>query len=250
MTEPSSDHNLHLDHEWLAGFRRGDRPALTRVFHAYLDTVLKALRAGVVVKVDGQPTQIAPRLAPHEEESLVQDVFVRAFSPRARASYDGLREYGGYLSTICRNLLIDRGRRARRDAVLMTVAGAIDELEDRRRSADPSGQLESKQLQQLIEAFHAGLGEQARGVYEARYLQGLSLREASRQLQLSIFHLRRLDAELRVELLGVLRQGGFLTETKVQVGDSVLRRRSRRPPTNDRETVPAPSSGEGPSGET
>lgn len=40
----------------------------------------------------------------------MQDIFARAFAPKARLAYDGVRPYGAYVKRIAKNLMIDRAR--------------------------------------------------------------------------------------------------------------------------------------------
>jgi hypothetical protein len=82
---------LENDRALLDAFRRGDRAAMTKVFRHYVDDVARTIRAGVVVNVDGQRTRVGQRLPEHEVEALVQETFTKAFAPKARESYDGVR---------------------------------------------------------------------------------------------------------------------------------------------------------------
>ena len=115
MTEGRDDTavTLEQDRELLQRFRRGDAGALAQVFQRYAQHVAHAVRTGVLVQVDGQLVRVGAGLPEHEVEALVQETFVRAFAPRTRDAYDGLRPYAAYLLTIARNLVIDRGRRQR-----------------------------------------------------------------------------------------------------------------------------------------
>src|SRR6478672_2492853 len=88
---------LEWDRELLSAFRAGERAALERVYLAYVDDVFRLIAVGF-------------ERNPHEQRSLVQDVFVRAFSDRARLGFDGIRPYRPYLLTIARNVLVDRAR--------------------------------------------------------------------------------------------------------------------------------------------
>jgi hypothetical protein len=92
----------------LGSFRVGQREALERVYRSHIRFVERYLRA--MARARGlielsQSSVVA---------DLIQDVFVRAFATRARLSYDGVRDYGGYLGAIARNCFIDllrtRGR--------------------------------------------------------------------------------------------------------------------------------------------
>jgi RNA polymerase sigma-70 factor, ECF subfamily len=72
-------------------------------------------------------------------EDLVQDSFMRAFSPPARAAYDGIRDYGPYLLTIVRNTVADALRVRQRE--VLTGAAEIEvwlALEDVTAVENPS----------------------------------------------------------------------------------------------------------------
>ena len=87
--------------ELLAPFREGRRDALEEVYRTYVRWMDRYIRA--LARASN-----APWLARSEAVAdLVQDIFLRAFSRDARNSYDGLREYGPYLSTIARNRFVD-----------------------------------------------------------------------------------------------------------------------------------------------
>lgn len=89
------------DPEWLEAFRCGQRAALERVYRTYargIERYLRALARSNAQREFAQGSAIA---------DFLQEVFVRAFAPRARQSYDGVRDYGAYLATIARNCFID-----------------------------------------------------------------------------------------------------------------------------------------------
>jgi DNA-directed RNA polymerase specialized sigma24 family protein len=52
---------------------------------------------------------------PEQKRELLQEVFIRAFSAKARPAYDGVRPYKSYLATIASNLMIDTRRKDTRD---------------------------------------------------------------------------------------------------------------------------------------
>src|SRR4051812_6473480 len=86
----------------LPSFRAGDRETLEIVYRAYVDVVTRVVRRATA-SVKGA-REVWP--------DLVQDCFIRAFAPRARADYDGLRDYQPYLLTLCRHLMIDWARKS------------------------------------------------------------------------------------------------------------------------------------------
>src|SRR5579863_3868946 len=95
-----------MDPVLLAAFRRGDREALERVYSLHVRDVEDRVR-GVLARMG--------RLEPADLADLVQDAFLQAFSDRAREQYDGQRDYGPFLLTISRNVVVDWIRRSARE---------------------------------------------------------------------------------------------------------------------------------------
>lgn len=215
---------LEEDRALLDGFRRGDKAALARVFRAYADQIALVLRAGVKVSVDGQAVRVGQHLAEHEIEVLVQDTFLRAFSPKARESYDGVRPFGGWLATIARNLLIDRARRKRRESRVV----ALDDFDAvEAPSLDPTWRIEEQALERLLSDFKRTLGEPEQSIYRMRYEERRTHRETAKALGLTDIVVRRRDTKLRARILELLRAQGFLSHAEVTIGASLLPRKDR-----------------------
>jgi RNA polymerase sigma-70 factor (ECF subfamily) len=92
----------------LEAFRRGDTDAIRRVYRHYVNDVERFVRAKL-----STPGGVDFDL----QRDVVQDIFIRAFSPNARLAFDGERPYKPYLLSISRNIVIDfvrkRGREGR-----------------------------------------------------------------------------------------------------------------------------------------
>jgi DNA-directed RNA polymerase specialized sigma24 family protein len=96
--------------EPLAPFHRGDERVLEEVYWAYCQRVEAVARHGsILLRSGGRVRGI------DDVEDLVNETFARAFTDRARKSYDGKRPYGPYLAAIARNLLVDEARRRGRE---------------------------------------------------------------------------------------------------------------------------------------
>jgi len=114
----------------LEGFRAGAPDVLTAVFNAYVDDIARVIRFGFALDdqsyVHGVPD-------PEEQRDMIQEVFVRAFSEKARVAYDGLRPYRPYLLRIAKNLMIDRARKIGRRPTKVEPSSeiSIDALIDR-----------------------------------------------------------------------------------------------------------------------
>lgn len=211
---------LEQDRALLDGFRAGDREALQEVFRRYLPVVMRSLRGGARTAAGG--ARLEHGLDEMELENLAHDTFVRAFAPKARERYDGLRPYTAYIATIAKNLLIDEARRRRRrpGAVALDDAPPLPADDD-----SPMQHAEARELREVIDRFTERLGDRDRRVFTARFVEQRSLRDAAKALEISLFALRRVDARLRVDLLATLRDAGFLEHASVRVGQAVLMRR-------------------------
>src|SRR3954468_261336 len=86
------------DADWVEAFRKGRHEALERVYREHRRSI-EALVQTTLRRAD--------LLTRQNHADLVQDVFARAFSPKARESFDGARSLGPFLRQIARNLLID-----------------------------------------------------------------------------------------------------------------------------------------------
>ena len=201
---------LKGDKSLLEAFRRGEREALTRVFLAYADDVTRQCRGA--------------RVAEHEVESMVQDVFIKAFSPGARATYDGLRPFGAWLNTIAKHLVIDRARRDRRIELRapddMPVVAAVD---------DPRDDHDTKELQQVVETWKHELEGDDRALFQVRYEDACTMGQAATAMGWSEIRVRKHDTALRTTLLAALRRAGFLQGVRVTIGASLLKRKKTSP---------------------
>src|SRR3569623_211468 len=121
----------------LVRFRQGDRAALETVYWAYVARVTRIVQAVVQSYVAATGERIA--LGRIELGDLVQDLFVRAFSPESRKSYDGDRPYGPYLGQIARNVVADHWRSMRRQ-VIVDAAPLLDALSVEAGGGDSSSE--------------------------------------------------------------------------------------------------------------
>jgi RNA polymerase sigma-70 factor, ECF subfamily len=199
---------LEQDRAWTIAFKRGDRDALERVFLTYSDDIARQVRA--------------TRVREHEVESLVHDVFLKAFADSARLAWDGLRPFGAWLNTMTRNLLIDRARKERR--LDSRAPESMPLMVDERPSADQHH--DERELQAALGQFRDGMGADDVALYEARFERQLSLAQTAKALGWSEIRVRKLDTALRTRLLGALHAAGFLRDAKVRIGASLLGRKT------------------------
>lgn len=219
-----SPDTLEGDPALLAGFRQGDRTALARVYRLYVENVAMTARCGVVVVVDGQRVRLGGGLQEGEVEVVVQDAFLRAFAPRARLAYDGLRPFGAWIASITRNLLIDRARGVQRDKALVALDAVDHEIAD--EPGDAAAVVEENELNAVVAETAAAWPPRERELFRLRFVEGLPQQEAAARMGLSLITVRRLDVWLRVALLAALRTAGHFGEQSVGI-PSPVRDRSK-----------------------
>jgi RNA polymerase sigma factor (sigma-70 family) len=188
----------------LAAFRRGDSEILAHVYRANVRSVEKYVRNQAriygVSDLD-QGNAVA---------DLLQDVFIRAFSREARHSYDGLRDYLGYLFGIAHNCLVDLVRKRGRE-VLTDPADLCFEAQLPAAPDTP----EDPRLVGIVRAYLEALPHPLRHVYRERFVVGRSQDEACLFLGISRRALRTAEAHLRRGVRrALLRAGISLHELK------------------------------------
>jgi RNA polymerase sigma-70 factor (ECF subfamily) len=188
--------------ELLRRFRAGDPAALEEVYWAYVGKIDAIVRHGVVVpggRVGGSGGHRA------DLADLVQETFIRAFAPAARQAYDGLRDYGPYLFTVARHVVIDWGRRHGREIPTLDtdLEGLVETPGPSLPEESPAGELE------IVRRYLEDLSPELRAVHQVRYEQGLSQREAADRLGVSRQQLRTLEDHLRTGLRRALKRSAL-----------------------------------------
>jgi RNA polymerase sigma factor (sigma-70 family) len=189
------------DRDLLQRFRNGEPEALVRVYWSYVGKIARIFRLGAVSPEEGSLRHLRP--AASELEDLVQEVFTKAFRPESRRSYDGLRPYGPYLYAIARNLLADWWRRHGRE--IPTDWAFIEATVDQAASREPPPYADPTTVL-LVERFLGTLPEDLRAVHRARFIAGLSQRDAAATLGIGRQSLRTLEARLMSALRNALEQ--------------------------------------------
>jgi RNA polymerase sigma factor (sigma-70 family) len=192
---------LFHDHPQLLGpFRDGEPAALEAVYHHYAGAVKAYLRGLARVCTATELAQ-ASVLA-----DLSQDVFVRAFTPRARRAYDAVRAYSPYLYTIARHGYIDALRRRRAEVALRWDARLDHEL-----SAANMPEGHDPRVISVLQTYLSELPPVLKVVYEQRFIHGLSQAAASDTLGMSRRTLRTREQRLQTGLRKTLQLAGLLT---------------------------------------
>ena len=181
------------DEDLLRRFRAGDRQALSTVYWHYVDAVELFLRrclAGAQRRGWRPDAELA---------DIMQDVFVKAFSERARIAYDPAREYRPFLLTIARNVLVDRLRTSAREVRL--DGAAVEALADGLgAAADPPAPWADPQAMLVVEGYVAALSDSERAVYRERYERCRSQEHTAHALGITRQRVRTLENKLRTGL--------------------------------------------------
>jgi RNA polymerase sigma factor (sigma-70 family) len=194
----------------LSRFRAGERESMEIVFRHYAPQLSALLTRGLSTRGG----RIRPT-SPFEVGALVQEAFARAFTDKARSSYDGVVDYLQYLAAIARNELLNQ-LRGREDAA---EAQALEsQLESNAQGVAPVGTAppspevaaEERELEALVAAFLNGREQREKDVYRARFEQVLTQEEAAAALGLTRIQVRRVEAKLRRDLFAHLRAAGYL----------------------------------------
>lgn len=190
----------------LERFRRGEESALVAVYTHYAPMVYRHLQRGFVFSSQGRWFRVHGLHDAAEQESFVQETFVRCFAEKARLSYDGERPYWPYVMRVCERLLIEERRRHKK--VVALSEEALASLSEDGPSVQQS--LEQQELIALLETFLATCSSRDRAVFQALYEYGDSQQQAAERLGLGRTQIRTSLARLRRELLRFLRDRGYL----------------------------------------
>ncbi len=202
---------LRDDPELLTAFRQGRRDALERVYRHYIAGIERYARA--LARAAGSSELAQPGAV----ADLVQDVFMRAFSDRARRDYDGQREFGGYLTVVARNCFIDIQRSRGREVLI--AEEDLPDLAD--SSVDEDKDWSDPKIIAILARYVEQLPPDLRALYDGRYVRGQSQEEVSASLGLSRQAVRTGEKRLRTGLKKALARAGIsLREFRNLIADS------------------------------
>ena len=183
----------------LLPFREGQPAALERVYRFYvrpMDIYFNAMARFARAPELSQPSAIA---------DLLQEIFMRAFSPNARQAYDGLRDYSPYLNTIARNCFVDALRKRKKEILI-----GPGDLPLTAEEAPPADEMYDPKVLAVLEVYLKELPAELKGVYQQRFVLGLSQDQACKTLSLSRRSLRTAEDHLRRGLRKALLLAGVL----------------------------------------
>ena len=201
---------LRDDRVLLDAFRRGDEAALHRVYYAYAEDVFTFLRRGFPFCARKKPFAFNGYKQPWQLESAVQDVFLKAFTDRARRSYDGQHPFKSYLFTIARNMVIDRFRKSPTGRLDVRELKDIDDREliwD--RPPTPEQAAVNKELEDAVARFVESLEAEMRAFFELRFVEGGSLEEAAKRLGVSDYRVKRYERHIKKRFFFYMKERGY-----------------------------------------
>ena len=195
----------------LRGFRGGEPAALRDVYRMYADEVSKQLRYGFSFESRGRAQRFAGYGSAFEFHDALHETFRRAFEPRARERYDGLRPYGPYLRAIARNVVLKTFRA--REVLFPPVDDAqtgTPGLGSGTEHPDPSPEqaVASEQVRAVVKRFLDTLDAEDRALCKVRFVDGKSQRDAAEMLGLGRQQVRGREAKIRASLVKYLRAQG------------------------------------------
>lgn len=191
------------DRALLQRFRDGASDALAEVYRQHAGVLARMLRAAA-----HRGQSFAALRSAVELENAIVEVFARAFEPRARQVYDGLRPYEHFLMGIARNYLLELGRN-REHASGLELAEELDLALSLERG-DVHQELEDREVAELLRSFRVALGEDEGRLFDLRYGEGLAQAAAAERLGQTRIQLRRREHKLRLRLLDYLQAHGYL----------------------------------------
>jgi len=186
---------LSRDPALLEAFRRGERRALHQIYQHYAEKVVALLRSGFTFESQGRTLRFSGFASALEIEDYVQEIFLKAFSERSRANYDGVRPFTPYLLRIARNYVLDELR-----SLHTSVDRFATPIDDTEPAADDSPgadtQLDVQRARATIAAFVASRPELEQRYIRARFLGDRSLLAAARELDISRTRARLLERKI------------------------------------------------------
>lgn len=202
-------------------FRNGDHNALTHVYYQYVDEIAMLVRHGFSVG-QNEHLFIPGAGGPETEADLIQTIFERAFSEKARNRYDGLRPYRGYLFQIAKNIMIDTLRKRKRAAIhgddsigRELGVGNIDELIEQNAQINssphtsPEDLLHWENLLQATKNYVSTLDKQMHTFVHFRFGQEKSQSEVTSLMGISRAKVRTLESRIQRGLKKHLKKVGF-----------------------------------------
>ncbi|MEX1368194.1 MAG: sigma-70 family RNA polymerase sigma factor [Nannocystaceae bacterium] len=212
-SQPASEPLAPNGWSWslLRAFREGKTSAMHEVYQLHAKEVTTTLRHGFTFQSAGRHHRFVGYRSAFELHDALHETFRRAFEPRSRERYDGLRPYGPYLRAIARNVVL-RGFRAREvqfpevRADGESSGGPIEIVDE--SAETPEQEVGRHQVRTVVQRFLETLAEDDRRLLQVRFVDGKSQRDAAQLLGLGRQQVRSRETKLRQLMLRYLRKQG------------------------------------------
>lgn len=196
------------DQERLRRFREGAPEVLGEVYRAHAERLARTLRAAAF-----RGRGFSFLRGTLEVENTVLETFARAFEPRTRLAYDGVRPYAQFLMGIARNVVLEQSRS--REVVVglepQDENATLDwELGGTGQAEDMEQQLEDREVEELLKDFKGALTPEERELFELRFTEGLAQESAAERVGLTRIQVRRREKGIKQRLLEFLQTRGYL----------------------------------------
>jgi RNA polymerase sigma factor (sigma-70 family) len=179
----------------LASFRDGDAEVLDHVYRSHVRVVTRVV-ASTLRRYGGKAS--IWRGIGCDLPDLVQEVFARAFAPKTRSRFDGVRDYSKFLGQIARNIAVDHLRfRHRQQDLPSGVEQVFDAFPAWPAPRDTSDEIGDRETMNVVLDYLANLPIDLRHAHEVLYERGLSEREAAAALGVGRQVIRTLGTRLR-----------------------------------------------------
>ena len=189
---------------FLERFRDGDAEVLDQVYRTYVRPVTRVVAAAL--RRYGGSGAAGWRAIAADLPDVVQEVFARAFDPRTRQRFDGVRDYLPFVSQIAHNVTVDHLRRSQHhvpaDIEQMFQTSCIEAL-----SRDAGDELADRETSTIVAKYLANLPLELRRAHDLLYVRGLSERDAAAALGVGRQAVRTLGTRLREGLRTALADG-------------------------------------------
>jgi RNA polymerase sigma-70 factor (ECF subfamily) len=203
------------DRATLERFRAGDRATLSAVYRAHAKDVAVLASRGFSFRSGDAVHRFFGYREPHAQQDAVQEVFIRAFGDRARASYDGITPYPTYLRAILKNLVVDEFRK--RSAALEVFASE-EEAENAPSPAEPADvEVQRKRVVDFVQGFVQSLPEREKRFVALRYHDGLAQEDVAAKMGVGRSTVRTLEERVRRRLADSLEKKGITDRASTSV---------------------------------
>lgn len=204
---------------FLRSFREGETKVLSVVYRNYAPLVAALLRHGFTFQSKGQPRRFVGYTSPFDFQDALHDTFRKAFEPKARISYDGLRPYGPYITTIARNVVI-AGFRAKERLFPAVGAGPESVAETTETPAhlatptaaappqSPEAAAHDASVRRMVAEFLAQLSPEDQELIRLRYSEGAGQHDVAAAMNVGRQVVRTREKKIRSALIRYLQDRG------------------------------------------